>query len=497
MTASSTPQIKTLASELPDGERVLACLASHVVETPVRVVFNGRLKVPVTLQAATGTVVVDPERTSLADVLVAAALVRRRSEIREAGGGQGTVPSLLVADWSAIAWREVHQRLPRLATRLTEWRTWCQPADPARVPKVVWETVPLDPAGTNGGSASLSWTPGVSYSGAGGDWPGILAGITSGAIPTRSIPGFPLPIVNVPFCFDFPTAAGADIERYETMAHGMLNVQREWMQCYQRSSRDDRWTPLDLRRFRRGKHLDETRLALAVVHAREGRPARVFHRWRSASEHVFDPMEHLLALGIDLNRAAGSTTLSDAAYRKTLGDRHLRIEAIAMMLNMYRTLGVRVSITGFFDRVINVAGRPHYFHLPMHIKQPDEPWHGACLARLATLLVGRNVRVPGKPAMLLPATLETVEGRIQAVLKTGRPRHLKVFGMFPSGLPQSEKSLRPEAVTRHVAAAAEEILVRWHREWAEMQFGCEATYVPTELKAAATAGMRLRKLLTI
>lgn len=497
MTASSSPPIKTLASELPDGERVLAYLASHVVETAVQVVFNGRLKVPVTLQAATGTVIVDPDRTSLTDVLVAAALVRRRGEIREACGDRGTAPSLLVADWAAIAWREVHHGLPKLAAEIVGWRTWCRADDPTRVPKVVWETVPLDPAAANGGAPSLSWTPGVSYSGTGGDWPVILAEIASGRIPSRTYPGFPLPVVTVPFRFDFPTAAGADLEQYETMSHGMLNVQREWMTCYHRTSQDDRWTPLDLRRFRQGKHLDETRLAMAVAHAREGRPARVFHRWRSASEHVFDPMEHLLAVGIDLNPAAGSTTLSDAAYRRALGDRHLRIDAIAMMLNMYRTLGVRVSITGFFDRVIEVAGRPHYLHLPMSIKEPDEPWQGVCLARLATLLVGRSVRVPGKPAMLLPATLETVGRRIEEILKTGRPRHLKVFGMFPSGLPRSEKSLRPESVTRHVAAAAEEILGRWHREWDELHFGCDSTYVPAEVKEAATAGMRLRKLLTI
>lgn len=497
MTTPSVAPFRTLAGEFPAGERVLACLASHVVGEPVRVVFNARVTVPVTVQAATGTVVVDPTRTSLADVLVAAALVRRRSGIREACGDGDVLPATLAAVWAAAAGRQLGRRLPRLAARMAEWRSWCRDGDPDRAPQVVWETVPLEPLTAAGPASSISWSPGLSFAGTGGDWPVVLAAITSGGIPARNIPGFPLPIVTVPFNFDCPTATGADVEQYETMCRDMMNVQREWVQCYHRTSQDDRWNSHNLRRYRQGKHLDESRLAQAVVQAREGGPARVFHRRRSASEHVFDPSEHLLAVGIDLNPAAGSTTIDDAAYRHALGERHLRLDMIAVMLNMFRMLGVRVSITGFFDRVIDVAGRPHYLHLPMNIKEPDEPWHGACHARLATLLIGRGVRVPGTPAMLLPATLETVGQRIEAALAGVPPRHLRLFGMFGSGLPRSVSRLRPEAVNSHVVAAAEAVLGRWHRDWAEMRFSSDSTYVPPEIKAAAAPGTRLHRLLTV
>lgn len=493
---------RTLASEFPEGEKVLSVFAAHAVGEPVRVVFNGRVTHPITVQAATGTVILDPTRTSVRDLLVAAALIRERIRIRSLceGGHEDAVAAGIAAAWVGVATSEIHRRLPRLEAALRGWSHWLRPADRSRLPHIVWKTVPLEPLASGGldvGGARVAGLPGLAFSGHEGDWGALSALIKAGRVPSREIAGFPMPVVTIPYELGCPAADGVELERFDQMRRGFMDVQDAWIRCYQLRSEDDAWNPRDAHRYARGKHLDTSRLATALAHARDGRPAAVFQRWRSLGDHVFDPTDHVLSIGFDANPYSRSSDLHPDAYRASLGRSHWIHDRIAILLNMVRRMSVAATVTAFLDRIVDVDGRQVYLHLPVRIKEARESWEGACTARLATILVKGLDSLPGTPAMLLPATLATLGQRLGDAVAGLPAGHLGIFGFFAGGLPATMPALRSDAMNSRVAEAAERIVARWHREWSACRFSCDHTHIPIEIKRAAAAGSKLRELVSL
>src|SRR5262249_52908543 len=193
-----------------------------------------------------------------------------------------------------------------------------------------------------------------------------------------------------------------------------------------------------------GVRLDATRLVEAALARRTGAQPKLFRRRRASFDPVFDPRQHLVVMGLDLNDLRPGP-LSDPGFSHRF---------LGWLVTAYRLLEVDVAILGFADHLVPLPdGREVYVHAPLTLKGPDEPFDARFWNRLAHVLE-HPPRLPGEPASFFPLLMRSIGRRMEDIDREWRHGHRVIVFGARRGMPRG----RPEFHTPEFLSRAAEAL---------------------------------------
>ena len=202
---------------------------------------------------------------------------------------------------------------------------------------------------------------------------------------------------------------------------------------------------------RTGKRLDSGRLHNAYLSSLTGTEARVFRDPMVSPSAVFNGSEHVWTIAFDGNTDA--VDMRPGAIKPSVNSK-----AIEILSGAARTLHVRTQIFTFFDRFVTLSsGQSVYLHLPMMIKDFDDPFDDAFWQKLF-VATHRSFELPGTRALNLCAAYQTSVMRTLDHITTRRP-HTGIFAIFPVGM---EHVLEDDHQT-HVTACRRELQLQQDR----------------------------------
>jgi hypothetical protein len=368
-----TSSREQLALEGP-SPRMLNLLASFVCGHPVRAHLSRRLESSCLILGKTRTILLDPARATLRDLLVGAILLRSTRRLKP-WQEEERVPSDVARVWLREAERELVQLLPGAAT-----------LEPGPCEPVVgWDRPKyraLDPAavarnGIGGGSLQGVELPGVTVEGAENDLRVILEAIADGNYPLEhhsALPG--LPIARLPLRIACHEASPQGWERLNEQLRRVEESARSIMRC-QMSTWEGATEREPLARRSYGLHLDPARIHEIALSTLEERPPKVFLHPHDVRRNDYDPSGYLTVAAIDFN-----------AFTPTGPDFMGLAKRMAVLLvRLGELMSYDFVVVGASDRIVNLRdGRRAYLHMPVTIKSLDEPMDEGAWNRLSHAL---------------------------------------------------------------------------------------------------------------
>jgi hypothetical protein len=458
--------------------RALNLLGSVVHGQEARVVLSRRLVPAAAVVLESRTLFLDPDRTNVYDLLLGARLLRRRPDGRGATGVRDRLPSRLRRRWV----REARASLARDYPGVLRLPGRFLPGAPSRDLRVSWQSVswkpldPNDPDALRGGT--IEHVPGVDGTGNEDDFTWLAAAVRSGRFPLEHLPDLgELPVATVPLSLPFSPAYGPRVERLEELIAENREVMAGLMQCYQRKSEVNLdLIPLGERKLS-GTRLDSSRLVEAVLARRVGLEPKLFLKRREVSQPVFDPRQHCVVLGIDLNDLR----------RGPIGDPSFSHRILAVIVKMYQTLGVDFAVLGFSDHVIDLGdGARAYLHVPVTLKGVDDPYDGTFWNRLAHVM-DRPPSLPGEPACYHPLLMRSVARVFEEAGRDRRHSYRAVVLAAKRGMPAWSPEFHSDEFLTRTAAALDEEIDRLRERFAGT-LDTTACFVPPGLKDRGRKG---------
>ncbi len=482
-------KFKSIAQYSP---RSLSVVAAYLAGRDVEVVVSPRVKYPLVVALKSATLVLDPGRAGLYEVLLGAMLLRRRQEARisdEDPGAERRISVEQARQWSETARRELEQAMPGVR-RLAGWE---MPGGGRKPPKIVWSKVPwnrldLDSFTVGVGQRRVS---GVSLETARGDYRAFLAALRQGQCPLRRVEGLSMPVADMPLTISTSESPGPDFERLEALLAENEDTQRFVANCYQRKSEGLSENQLAPRRMHTGTLLDTARLAQAVASSRGGDAPRVFRRRHAEYQPIFNPQDHLVVCGFDVH-----------SFEKKLSRRAANPTIPAVAGNVFRRLGVDLAMTAFNDWIVKLGdGRDVYIHTPVVIKAFDEGFEASYFNRLASFVFGRLCQTcahGGMPAAFAPLQLESLRAISQEVSKRFEHPVTTMLYFNAIGMAHAGREHTSPAVRRRTADLVDEILDQMRAiDFAGRRLDAEFMYMPREIVAAANPSGHVAKMITL
>ncbi len=462
--------------------RTLNLIGMIVSGQDVRVVLSRRSQAPAVAVMESRTVVLHPERTGLYDLALCSRLLANRGRYRDLMDTDEHLPGEIIDRWIDAA----HVSLKRDFPGITRLPGRFLPGKGNDGLEIAWKRVEWSPmehgAGRNG--LSLEGAPGLEITGANEDYGWLLESLQAGEIPLERYPGFEFPVARVPLHLSFSQAYGPKIEALEQQIAENKEMIEGLMQCYQRKSETlQELTPLGERR-RSGVHLDSSRLVDAVLARHTGLEPKLFKKRQATFQPIFDPRQHLVVMGFDLNDLRRGP-LSDPGFSQRF---------LGVLIRTYELLGVDFAILGFADHMLELPnGERVYLHAPIVLKDVDEDFDGMFWNRLAHVLE-QPPTLPGEPACYHPLLMRAIGQTIEKESDGRRHSYRAVLMGGRRGMPGDDAFWTPEFLTQTANALDDEIeKVRDRYEGTLDTLGC---FVPNELKTHARRGGAVSEMFT-
>lgn len=465
--------------------RMLNLVATHVARAETRVMLSRRVKHALVVAMGSRTLVLDPERALLFDVLLGAQLLSNRKQ-SEQSRRRRPFPRTTVGPWVAAGMAELMERFGRVQAvpgfeRYTHGK---------ELPVVVWNEVPwrkIREGEFTSGAESVVM-PGLEFQHARNDFDAILRELSAGRYPLEEIPGLDMPVARLPLTLSFSDGAGPDFERLTETMQDYRDYQRAVGNCYQRKSEgllDDQWAP----RLRySGVHLDGTRLARVVAARHAGEMPRIFRQRLADMERMFDPRQHHVMQVVDVHSLHGGSLRSPAYNPDTL----------ALLANVFRELGVDMTILAFADQVVTLPDATRvYVHSPISIKRIDQNWDHACLNRLAYLVLGRLRRVHGQGCAFPPLQFQTALQEFNLAEETAQHSYRSILYVQTRTLQQiAQHYNRPEFFAT-TARRIDELLEQLHARSSDARLDTEMSTIDEQLNLNAAPGGHVANMSTL
>jgi hypothetical protein len=459
------------------SQRALDLMGQIAYGQEVRVILTDRAEAPVTVAMASRTVLLHPRRADYYDLLLGARLLRRRREAERLQRERGEIPPWMVRRWLRLDARRLAAELPGVA-RLPGLLRAGAAGHATGVLRVVWERVPWRPLhseeleAVGPGELRMIEVPGLSF-GDGGDLAAVWESIRSGRFPLEHLPELrEMPVATVPLNLRFSPAYGPDFERLEGDLNAEPQLQRTLMNCYRRKSEGKDEVTFGAAHDYWGYRLDPGRAVPAVLGSRSGRPVRLFRRRRDEFHSQFNPREHLVVYGVDLN----------ALHPNGYGRPRWSARGTAITCRVFERLGVDFALVGFADRLVPLPdGGAVYLHLPVCLKQAREPFAGAFFSRLAHV-VSRPPDLPGEPAAFAPLQVRTLDRHMTEVVRRVDHAYTTLMYVAPHGLPDHRPALHAPEFLSRAANKVDELLRSLERRLEDRRTDFGFFYVSPELK---------------
>ncbi len=458
------------------GTRTLTLFASLVAGQSVTIVLSKRIRRPAVVAYRGWTILLDPDVAGLLDLCLAARLLGHRAEAREHLGQGARAPSGWVRACVREALTGLRQEYPGIDALPGAFR----PSARATWPELVWQDVrwrPLGPgAGQEWSGTQMAAFPTFEVTGAGNDFRHLLRALREGRIATQRLPELPeLEFVHVPFAIPVGGDRGPRYEEHERVAKRNRQYVAALRRCYIRKARSRNPRPFDELPRPVGVTLDDSRLAEVAAARQAGYPPAVFRRRRTEYEPIFDPKDHCLILGFDLN----------GLHPGRRSDDGIGGHALLLFLETYRTLGVDLIVLGFAGRLLQLpGGRQVYLHSVCKLKDFGEKPDGTLDNRFA-FAIEHRLRLPGTPCTFHPLLLHTVEEEFRQVARVRQHGYRSIFLAARGGMPDSSR-FQGDAFLSRVAAACDGRFKRMQRSYRGI---LDAIFMlPDDLRARGVRG---------
>ncbi len=373
----------------------------------IAVVRSRRAEHPLTVALESRTVVVNPARCGLYDIVLGARLMKFRPKLRKGPRNVRRHDRWLareIGPWVAEVreelagrYRGIDRLRGRYATGDLDHEIRLVNRDVSWLPSSEHDFTPT----SGDGSCSCVAIQGIEISGCHGDFDDLRAAIEKGAIATSTLPHLPeLPYVVIPLTLAVTQSARfiIDWERNLSDPENREMVD-ELVRCHLRKA--------EVRQERRhqgvrkhlGSRLDDSRLVEAVVGSRVGRVPPLFRTTRSLVEPVYDPAQHLAVLQFDMN------DLKRASWTE---DREYVLRFLATLLRTMEVLGADTIVQANADRIVTLPdGRHVCLHFKTCLKDWHEPWDDTFKNRLA-MVISHGIDFPGIPTCWHPLGIRDI-----------------------------------------------------------------------------------------
>ena len=360
-------------------------LARALTGRAVRVMRSSRAASPLAVSLESPTILLERDRAGLYDYLLGVSLVQRRGDFRAARDTLADSASDRADESLLRTWVEQAHR---------QWARGAQLADGfyhprhghARLPDCRWSEVEwkkldrsLPQRRQRADAEQWSVVPDVNIEGFEDDFEPLVEDIMCGKYELRQVPELwdEMPVLELPVNYHTLPELPPDAERIEHALQVNRRFQRMFIDCFVRSSENEAPERTDWLHYESGE-LDASRLVDAYLSMRRRSAGRIFRRTRINRRHAFDPDQHLVVHGVDLNM------LTD---HWLFGRSRWNVGAELIAADMFRRLGVEFGMTAFADQIISLPNGEHvYLHVPIEIKKPEEPFDDVCWGRICYVL---------------------------------------------------------------------------------------------------------------
>lgn len=481
------------------GEATLQAFASLICGRSVRVMFSDRLEAPAAVVFHSTTLVLNPRRCQLLDVIILAVLLERRGEARKRLARRKRLPAATAADWVKAAVAETGRRYPRTKQLTGLLNSAVSGRD---LPDLTWKEAkvrPLSRADMGTADGELSQVPGLEWVGAQGDVDELLHAIDDGRYPLRECAELGLPVATVPLRLVHSDAHDAFFEEMERIREEKQAIAEQFMRCFTRKAMAREDYDGGRHHLHAGAELDHQKLVEAEIARRVGIVARPFVRRDADFHRQFAPEQHLVMHGLSLDCVEGPGRLGRPKWNT---------DALVMTFWMYKALGVHdFGCVVFGDRIVTLpSGRPTYLLIPIVIKHPtrDSFDDGSVWARLAHVVKGK-LNLSGELACHSPLQLEHMIGVLTA---NAQPEHryqtllyLAPYGMgdhaFPSCPTQQENWSTAEYHERTAATLNKQLQQVADRQADDFWLDADFLWLPHDLIDHARRGSWIARAQTL
>ena len=418
------------------SEKTMSAFASAIYGAECRVVLSDRLEASASV-AFDARLIAMHSNCSVYDLLCLTCLLREyRGRVRTEYS-EKRLPKSMIRSWLKKTQAVVENRWPGLTAA---WQGGHFHPDSksqknqrtSTVPQLSWKQLTLKPlSGSDilfgGEFTDLGASGGIEIVGDSDDLAFLLGALEAGRFPMSSRPELPgIPVVTIPLKLavqmldkdpDFLRwNSGGSLTKLGSDAAKCMSKKFSGLIEY-RSERLHRRT---------GKRLDSMRLHQAFVASKTGTEARVFRDPMVSPSAVFTGTDHVWTIAFDGNSDAVDSSPGSMKPRTNS-------TAMEIMSGAARTLRVRTQIWAFYDRFVTLSsGQSVYLHIPMQIKDFDEPFDNNFWQKLF-VATRRAFELPGTRCLSIPAAFQTSIMRTVDHV-TSKRTHAGIFGFFPVGM---------------------------------------------------------------
>jgi len=377
--------------------RTLELLALLISGVDTRVIISSRAKHPLTVVLESRSIVLNPDQTSLYDVILGAMLMKYRAWRNNGPKSDFNKDRWLTHKARQKVKDDIWDSLEKKFRRIHELPGRYRPGTSLRGLQMTYNAIEWQPIEDfdpylNGDRRHLIGAQSIDdfqITGAGDDFQWLESKLREGQLTLETVPSLEeLPYLRVPLELT-PSQRYTSTEEWESHVQDSENqsIVNDLMRCMKDKSvvRQDR---LRAGRYKyAGSHLKSDRLVQARLFARIGRPFPIFRDTSSHIEPIFDPKEHLTVIAFDLN---------DFYELDWHGDRSAVLKFLAVILDLHKKMEVDTVIIGVADRIISLPyGKRVCIHFTTTLKKIEDSFDESLFNKLM-LLMRNPPKLPGR-----------------------------------------------------------------------------------------------------
>lgn len=451
-----------------------------------RILISTRSKHPLTVVLKSKTLVLDPDRTFLFDLALAA-------NCGEADEWLGKLSGTTASQRNQQLTRQARQILipakqqwlmDRYRRLSNNWRNRYLPGQTLAGFHVTenqasWNSLRK---GASAVGCKLEMIGGFELQGLERDSRSLVQAIRNGDIEWDVLHGLDeFAVATVPFSIsNVHTQDMESVERYLNDSE-VVQSMNSFYGCLQRKaeSLEERLPRGELRA--QGVHLDDSRLVAAIVSARRGTLARIFRSKSSNVQPNFDPSRQLVYMQLDWNDIASSDLEVQQGKRRWGVLQQVVLGYVRACVRLDVDLVMESFADQYFSWSHNANCPPHCIvQFRTSIKSIDQPADESFWSRLIDFLT-QPPRLPGRPVSFQPLTCRHIARDLRSFSRTHEHTMRNLFWCsrpeLDGRIARKSSARLEERMSEYIDTTMENL----ERDFPPGQFDSEATFLPNPI----------------